>query len=321
MTEEIVQAYVPDEIKANFPSYVKVLQLGDPRISDILKRPHVVEEKLDGSQFRFGKIGGQVMTGSHRVRYNEYNQPDKMFRGVVAYVESIASLLPEGTMFYAEMLSKPKQNTVQYGRAAKNGLMLFDAWDTRTNTWFTLPELTAAASLFEIDGPVILAESDGSEPESLDTMQRFLSTTSYFGNSIIEGIVVKCYGDSIPVTYQQLPGLFGKYVRASFKEENAIEWRGKKGSVTDAVISRFKTEARWEKIVLHLQEEGKLEWNMRDMGALITELSREIEEEVKPAAVDMLWGNIEHQVHKGLGGGMAEWWKAKLLKKQVEEDK
>lgn len=322
MGAEVVHAYVPDEIRASFPSYVKVLQLGDPRITDLLKQPHVVEEKVDGAQFRFGKVGGKVLTGSHRVRFDEYRPPDKMFRVVVDYVDSIAEQLPEGVMFFAEMLAKPKQNTILYGRAAKNGLMLFDAWDSGGKRWLNLQELSETASRLDIDPPNILAQSDGSEPETLDTMERYLNTQSYLKSEIgtsavIEGIVVKCYREALPVTYQQLPGLFGKYVRDSFKEENAVQWKGKKGSPTDMVVSRFKTTARWEKAVLHANEEGKLEWSMRDMRTLLDEIERDIEEEVKPMAVDMLWDTIEHQIRKGLSSGFAEWWKQKLLERQV----
>ncbi len=321
MSGEVVHAYVPDEVKAGFPSYVKVLQLGDPRISDILTKPHVVEEKLDGAQFRFGKIGGVVMCGSHRIRYNEYQPPDKMFVGVVKLVESKADLLPEGVVFMSEMLSRPKLNTVAYGRAATNSLMLFDAWDTKANRWYTLQELSETASRLDIDPPTILGQSDGTTPETLATMERYLSTESYLGGSIIEGIVVKVYDTGIPVIYQQLPGLFGKYVRASFKEENAIQWKGVKGDIVDSIVSRFKTKARWEKSVLHLKEEGKLEWNMRDMRVLLDELSGDVEAEVKPVAMDMWWGKEEHRIQRGLNSGFAEWWKAKLLEKQTEEKK
>ena len=60
--------------------YMKVLQLGDPMIDDILDGEVLVEEKLDGSMFRtqIDETGG-LHFGSKSVDYDENRMPDKMF--------------------------------------------------------------------------------------------------------------------------------------------------------------------------------------------------------------------------------------------------
>ena len=43
-------------------SYPKVYNLGHKAITDLLLDPIIVEEKVDGSQFSFGMIDGQLLT-------------------------------------------------------------------------------------------------------------------------------------------------------------------------------------------------------------------------------------------------------------------
>lgn len=110
------------------PSFPKIFAIGTNYIRDIFLDPVEITEKIDGSQFAFGKINGDVHIRSKSAKIYTDN-PDKMFADGVDYVMSIQDLLPEGMVFYTEYLKKPKHNTLVYGRIPKNHLMLFGVMD------------------------------------------------------------------------------------------------------------------------------------------------------------------------------------------------
>src|SRR5208283_2724768 len=148
-------------VEAFFPHYNKVLTLGDPYIIDLLNGRIVVEEKVDGAQFRFGRINGKLMCGSHRIDFDELHAVDAMFQPAWTYVLSISDRLPDNVMFYTEFLGRVRQNRLIYEVVPKNGLMLFDAYWFAESRWATLDELLRFANAIDIDPPHVLYDDDG----------------------------------------------------------------------------------------------------------------------------------------------------------------
>ena len=109
--------------------YPKILELGATPILDVFRSDVIVEEKIDGSLFRFGKTSeGTFFMGSKAVDLYEDNIP-KMFAKACDFALSVRDSLPEGFVFFTEYLEKPKHNVLTYARVPENNLLLFDVWD------------------------------------------------------------------------------------------------------------------------------------------------------------------------------------------------
>jgi len=104
-------------------AFPKIFAIGTDYIRDIFCEEVEVTEKIDGSQFAFGRVNGELYLRSKGAQLYTEN-PEKMFAEAIAYVGQIQDRLPEGMIFYAEYLKKPKHNTLKYERVPKNHLML-----------------------------------------------------------------------------------------------------------------------------------------------------------------------------------------------------
>ena len=105
-------------------AFPKIFAIGTDYISRIFDNEVEVTEKIDGSQFVFGRVKGELYMRS-KGQQLYIDNPEKMFREGMEYVASIEDRLPDDTIFYCEYLKKPKHNTLAYERVPKNHLMLF----------------------------------------------------------------------------------------------------------------------------------------------------------------------------------------------------
>ena len=76
----------------------------------------------------------------------------------------------------------------------------------------------------------------------------------------------------------------------------------------------FRTEARWNKAVQHLRDNGELENAPRDIGVLIKEVHRDIQEEEMDEIKKFLWDELGKDLLRKSTAGFPEWYKEKLLK-------
>ncbi|MDP2717375.1 MAG: hypothetical protein Q8P02_01390, partial [Candidatus Micrarchaeota archaeon] len=110
--------------------YPKILNLGDPGLEHLFDGPVVVEEKVDGSQFRaWFDENGVLRFGSKTVNYTDERLPDKMFMPAVAAAEhhlSLPELRLSNVFFVFEFLAEKQQNALTYGRTPKDHLVLLD---------------------------------------------------------------------------------------------------------------------------------------------------------------------------------------------------
>ena len=119
-----------------FEKYCKILQLGDNAIKDIFEGSWVVEEKIDGSNFRFGiDKNNNRFFGSKEVNYSEERPVDKMFVNAVKNasecldlaVEKIREKYPDQEIeFFTEYLSSIQQNSLTYSTVPEKNLVLLD---------------------------------------------------------------------------------------------------------------------------------------------------------------------------------------------------
>ena len=80
-------------------------------------------------------------------------------------------------------------------------------------------------------------------------------------------------------------------------------------------MESYCTQARWQKAVQRLEEQGQLEHSPRDIGALMravgTDLLEEEEETIKAELFKLFWKDIVRTAQRGL----PEWYKAQLTER------
>ncbi len=292
-------------------AFPKVFTLGQDYIRDIFDGPVEVTEKIDGSQFDWGKINGELfMRSKGKIIFAA--APEKMFLQAIDYVQSIEAIIPDNTVFYAEYLKTPKHNTLKYERVPLNHLMLFgvsDAYGSKFNMG------TAEYSeMLQIDHVPLIYYGHIGNMEELAAM---LETDSILGGCKVEGVVVKNYAKQFLLGGQPMPLMMGKFVSENFKEVNQKTWKGEhtgKGK-WELFCEAYRTPARWNKAIQHLADIGELENSPRDIGKLIKEIQRDITEEEKQTIMEFLFREFGNEVLRKSIAGFPEYYKEKLAER------
>lgn len=294
-----------------FPAFPKIFALGTDYISGIFDGPVEITEKIDGSQFSMGKIDGELLMRSKGTRQHR-ECPDKMFAEAVDYACSIEHLLPEGKVYYCEYLQRPRHNVLAYDRIPENHLILFGVSMIGSARFQTYESIRQDARLLEIEVVPVLYQG---EVNNLDAFQEMLQLPSVLGGQLVEGLVVKNYNKPFLLGGQPIPIMAGKFVSERFKEVHRENW-GKdfsRKSKLDTFIESFQTEARWEKAVQRLRDEGRLENQPKDIGPLIKVVHEDIDAEETEEIKNFLHKEFRNQIVKRAAAGLPEWYKGKLL--------
>lgn len=297
----------------HIPSYPKVYNLGHSAIRDIFFEDVIVEEKVDGSQFSFGRVNDMLVCRSHESVVWPQSAP-KMFRDAVSTAERIFPFLGEGTFVRGEAMQSAHHNVLTYGRAPRGGFVLFDINNANEEYW-TRNQKEAFALLHDLEiVPVVFT----GKLTSVDEVTALLDRESFLGGTKIEGLVVK--------NYQRFTkdgkAMLGKYVSEAFKETSKEKWGEQNPSQKDIIqriIESLRTEARWRKIVQHLDEAGKLAHEPKDIGLAVAELRKDIFEEDREDISNRLFHEFAEQFYRGAFAGFPEWYKKQLLERQFTE--
>jgi hypothetical protein len=286
--------------------------MGHRLVQDLLLDDVIVEEKVDGSQFSFGLIDGELKIKSKgAIIYPD--APPAMFRGAVETVLSIQDKLIPGWTYRAEVLSRPKHNVLAYDRVPQGNLILFDIAVGLEDYMLRSMKVAEAQVLGLEIVPVVYT----GKVTSAEQVIALLDRTSILGGQKIEGVVVKNYSrfgiDGKP--------LMAKYVAEAFKEVHKGEWRKENPTNNDVVtllVNSLRTPARWSKAVQHLREAGTLTDSPKDIGPLLHEMQKDVEEEEKQLIIERLYKWAWPHIRRGITHGFPEWYKEQLLVKQFE---
>jgi len=295
-------------------SYATVFQLGHKMIAEIFSSPVVVEEKIDGSSFSFGLIDGELQCRS-KGKQLILDAPEKMFTKAVATAQELSSLLHPGWVYRSEFLEKPKHNVLAYERVPLKNVIIFDI-DTGGENYLTPQEKMDEAHRLGLE--CVTAFYSGMV-ESMDQFMQLLETISRLGGTRIEGLVVKNYN----VFTAEKKIALGKYVSERFKEVAGGEWRRANptdADITNQLIIRYRTPARWEKAVQHLRERGELEESPRDIGKLIHEVPDDVLRECEQDIRDRLFAHFWPKIRRGVTVGLPEFYKEELAKKAFSDN-
>jgi hypothetical protein len=322
---------------SSWTSYPSSFNLGHRAVRTLLDYPHVVEEKVDGSQFSFGLFDviddHHVMDGTTfeqelRVRSKGaimmVDAPEKMFAKAVETVKGIQHLLHPNWTYRAEYLAKPKHNTLAYDRHPVGHLIGFDI-STGDQEW--LDPVAKAAEFARIGlecVPVLNRVTDASgvyRNVTLDYLRGLLDgTRSVLGGQLIEGVVIKPLVELYGPDHKTL---IGKFVSERFKEAHREAWKvtsPQAGDVLDQLTQRYKVTGRWMKAVQHLRDAGALEDSPRDIPKLLAEVQKDLGQEEKEEIQRLLWKWAWPHISRKVTRGLPEWYKEELLRMQFETD-
>ena len=297
---------------SSWNSYPRIWNMGHPQARELFKDAVVVEEKVDGSQFSFGLIDGELKLKSRGGIIHEGAVPN-LFRDAVETVIGLRdrNLLVPGWTYRGEVLSRPKHNVLAYDRVPFGNIILFDI-TTDYETYMGRDEKDFHAEQIGLEVVPVLYRG---MVTSADQLRHLLDTMSILGGQKIEGVVIKNY-HRFGIDGKNL---MGKVVSAAFKEVHAGEWRaanpGNK-DIIDSVAEKLTTPARWQKAVIHARESGKLTDSPKDIGPLLGMIVEDVMDEEKERIKDALFKYAWKIIARRITHGFPEWYKQQLLAQQ-----
>ena len=294
-------------------SYSEVFTLGHPAIIDIFEEPVYVEEKIDGSQFSFGRVSGEFGCRSKGKELTYFR--DKMFQPAYesAYDICARHSLPDTCVIRCEFLSKPKHNCLAYSRVPTNFLIVYDIEiDNAPLPYAAKKEMAAKLGLETV--PLLF---HGKILSAMDVIA-LLETESILGGCKIEGMVFKNYQRWT----RDKKYYVGKFVSEQFKEKNKANWKEQNTNkdVVARLCAELRTEARWVKAVQHLKEEGLLVHEPKDIALLVNEVRNDVEKEEKEYIMQELYKAFIRQILSASIHGAPEWYKTKLMEESFHAE-
>jgi hypothetical protein len=281
-----------------------------------------ITEKIDGSQFAFGIVRGELCYRSKGRQIPRHSvQENDLFYPVIQYVEEQAEKgqIEEEHWYYGETLRKPKHSTLQYDRVPLNHFALFGCVQADDET-----------AWFPYDGLLIVADSLGVEVAQRLTVEPTpeailahieQGVESQLGGEPMEGVVIKDLAQEYLFGPQLFPIMTAKFVSETFKEVNAKNWKAEntgKGQ-WDTFKEQFATEARWHKAIQHMAEDGTLLGEPKDIGQLMIEIKKDIGQEAKEEIVKFLWKHFGQELLRDSVRGLPEWYKEQLALGHINE--
>ena len=184
-------------------SYPSVYQVGHAAIANLFDGEVQIEEKVDGSQFSFGIVDGEILCKSKNVRFSP-DMANKMFNKAVETVLELTPLLKDGWQYRCEYLQKPKQNTLCYERTPKSYLILFDI-NTGLESYMSYEDKKAEAERIGLECVPLLYRG------KVETYDQFLTGQVY-------GYIIEKYGEIIDSCW----GFYGNYEGYMMEEIKSI---------------------------------------------------------------------------------------------------
>jgi len=278
----------------SFMRYPKIRALGHEDIADIFSVPTeeiVLEEKIDGANFRLGFREGEPIFGSRNRELLSEEQNKQFSNGIKYLYDHLSKYNPKdlkrftGYIFYMEYCIP---HSIQYNWADMPLFLGFDVYNIKEELFLppheknplfkslgieTVPEI----SVLKVNDLKNFVFDDASIPRS-----------KYYSGPA-EGIVFK--------NYDHRPQMFGKLVHSRFKELNKKVFGGSAKHVKtddERLVAKYCTNARIDKNIYKLlDEDHKL--GMELMKYLPRRVTKDIYEEHWQ---DILWSNWKLDMHK-----------------------
>lgn len=294
------------------------MAFGKREVADVLDGRVEITEKVDGSQFGFGIVDGELKMRSKGAEI--VGDPPALFKPSCDTVQTAYEngAIPEGVWFWGEAMCKPKHNTLQYERTPKGHIALFGA--VEDDTFLDYSSIEFLADRMGMDVVPLIYDDDGSWVDA-DYLMSLLDRESFLGGAKIEGFVVKNYAKNWLLGGTVVPIMCAKYVSEAFKEAHGSTWKKEntgKGR-WETFTEGLRCERRWEKAVERLAEAGSLTNSPKDIGLLVKSIQQDVGEEEKSTILEVLWQEFGRDAVRKSAQGFPEWYKERLLRQSMVE--
>jgi len=235
-----------------FEKYGKIRQLGHEDNSTLLANPNdniVIEEKIDGANFRFMFLKGNILFGSRTQSLGDIDA--KIGGNWKRCVEFIKERLNgvdlsefEGMILFGECCVK---HSMEYDWDKIPPFLGFDVLNLQNLKYLGYPACKSIFDQLELPFVPIIKICKAGEINELTDED---IPKSVYGESQAEGIVIKNYKEQI----------FGKFVTVKFKEVNKSafgESKKRASNDDDRLAAMYCTNARIDKQIFKLVNEGQ----------------------------------------------------------------
>jgi len=272
-----------------------------------------VTEKIDGSQGQMSRQNGSVKFSSKRQALS-FTQPNANFSPWMAACRDLD--LREGWTYFCEVVTKPKHNKLTYANTPNRYCVVFDI-QNEAGEWLDWFEVDAECERLGLVHTPHLYAGALAYPLPKETIEGWMAKESILGGTSIEGVVIKKYaGDTV---LRQV-----KVVREDFQELGRKRSPEEKDHdlLTACVnaASVFCSQARWEKAVQALKEDGKLTASGKDIPLIIRAVMDDIMVEEADTLANMVFALVFERYGKQMRNefikGLPQWYLARL---EVEE--
>lgn len=296
------------KLSASWHSYPSIYAMGHKALDELLHDRVIVQEKVDGSQFSFGRFDGELKVRS-KGKTMEPEAPESLFKRAVDHVMQLN--LHDGWTYRGECLDKPHHNVLTYDRVPEGNVILFDINDGM-ESYLSPADVVVEAQRVGLECVPLIWEGKGVNLD-MERFKLFLEYESCLGGTKVEGVVLK--PEKYNLFGRDKKVLMGKFVSEAFKEKHADVAYGQvpKQSIVDTLVQTLRTEARWQKSVQHLREKGELQDSPKDIGILIQELRADVEKEEAEYIAEILLKTYINDITRGVIRGFPEWYKEQLL--------
>lgn len=311
---------------------VSVTKIGKRLVAGLSTSSHTyIAEGMfsHNSQFRIEINDNGVVCGSHKVdNIDESNGQFKL--GIQKANKLFANYCvskDQKITVFCEYMPSLRTNAISYNRVPKNNLVVFDVYVQTGDygRYLSYDEKKKFAEEHDLECIYKMWEGDGKDFTKEKAEELLKMESPLLGNDpnfpkwkTVEGIVIKNYNkyhDS--VRFPHLAGMFmcSKWVNAPFQELNKSANPTKKDQIEKIYDMYRGNEARFRKAIQHLEEEGKLLGEMKDLALLIPEVKHDIELE-EAATLKEAFYKIFMPKLLGLSvQGLPEFYKRYLIEK------
>jgi hypothetical protein len=260
-----------------------------------------ITEKIDGSQISWRKKNGELSIYSKNYQiYPSLKPVQKTFKPAVTYLLSICDKIAVGYIYYGETLATPRHNVIRYSRIPNNNLVLWAVNDLPLNKWLNQFELKHEAKSLSIEYLIPLNTEEDPVNESCL-------------GGVIEGVVYSYLINNSRdiIKFKKVNEAFYEIRQQSKENKNLL--RGAQTDTWGEFKNRFKTEARWNKAIQHLRDQGVLENKESDIGLLCKETMCDILLEEEKTIQDFFNKTFRKELLKHAITGLADYYKNYLI--------
>ena len=287
-----------------FQLYTKIRPLGSEENAGIFENASdtiIVEEKIDGANFRF------MITEDNRIIFGSRTQSigdseQQIGGNWEKCVEHIKKTLKgkdlseyKGLIFYGECCIK---HTLQYDWSSIPPFLGYDIFDIKDNKYLDYPVNKIIFNLLGLEFVPVIKECSAGEigeiNDSIVPPTKYPSPSAGANDLQAEGIVYKNYDKQI----------FGKYVLDKFKEKAREVFGGSPKFAkddTERVVLTYCVNARIEKIIFKLIDDGhKLDMPLMHHApvAVLNDIFEEAGKEIFMSKLTVNFGEVRQRVSK-----------------------